>query len=333
MKSLWRHLARLFVREQAAEGYVNAALMLAGATRAVLFHRQHRQLLRLEIVDKYITDVDDSDALFHLSHRHYLSKSFDKGKRVECALAHYSYENECHDDVYKDAVYRDGGMLLWSCTAGATVYALKLIATELRHEGGVSVVLLADDVALCEMSYAWVEAGMLGLGRGTLPLITRNQSIGRSAAPLARFRADFPQNSPPYFCLAAVHAIAQLHGFDRLAGIRSECQIAFEERYASSFSNSYCRFWTTFAGTEVGSVAYAMPVPLSAPPLASVKSKYRKRAMLRRRQWAKISHDAQQALAPRLRRQAIDIAHLGGLCPAQGQAPPPISARAPIPSA
>ncbi|CAN5182606.1 hypothetical protein BH11PSE9_BH11PSE9_02940 [soil metagenome] len=272
-------------------------MSLSGAVRALAFRKRHRELLGLEIVEKYIADASDGDVLFHVSHRHYLSTTFNQRERVEAALFHYRYEGEHYDACYKDAVYRDGGIVLWSREVGGFTYALKLRATtDLRHEGGISVVLCAGNVVLNEMSYAWMPAGLLGMGRGTVPFITRNQGVHRSAPELALFRGAFPQNSPSYFCLAALHGIAQANRATRIAAIRHDCQVAFEERYANSFRNSYCEFWRSFGAIERSRIAHEMPVPLTAPPISEVKAKHRKRALLRRTCWAEISLAAQQAI-------------------------------------
>ena len=306
MKSLWRHLGNLFFRQLRSDGAANAAVMFAGAVRAMLFPREHLELLRLEIFHRYVVVRDDPNPIFHLSHRYYLCRSFSRRDRIASALSHYRFEDDRYDDAYKQAVYRDGGIDLWSRCVDGGCYRLRLRATtDLRHEGGLSVVLCADadDVVLCEMSYAWVEPERLGLGgQGTLPFITRNQSIRRDAAALIRFREAFPQNSPAYFCLAAVHGIVQAHGIDRVAGIRHELQVAYEERYARNFLNSYCEFWKSFGAREASGVAHLMPVPLAAPPLAGIPAKHRRRALERRRHWGEIAREAREAIAPRLRR-------------------------------
>lgn len=309
MESLWGHIKLLFCREYKEQGFISAALMSAGAARLMIFHKKHRELLGLEIFEKYIGVVLDGDVLFHLSHRHYLSKSFTHQERIECALTHYRYEGERYDSRYKDAVYRDGGVVLWSRTVDTVSYALKLRATtELRHEGGISIVLCAGDVVLCEMSYAWVRATVLGLGGGTVPFITRNQSLRRDSLALLGFRKDFPQNSPSYFCLAALHGIAQANGHGRIAAIRHDCQVAFDERYATGFRNSYCELWKSFDATELGRVAHVMAVPLATPPLSAVRAKHRKRAVDRRRHWSEIAQTVQQVLTPHLRSTDTDTA-------------------------
>lgn len=326
MESLRGHLICLFGRQLETEGFISTALMFAGIARAMIFHKMHRELLQLEIFEKYIGGVQDTDVLFHLSHRHYLSNTFNHRERIECALTHYRFEGERYDSRYKDAVYRDGGVILWSRTADEVNYVLKLVATTaLRHEGGISIVLCAGEVVLSEMSYAWVPATVLGLGGGTVPFITRNQSVRRNSMALLRFRSDFPQNSPSYFCLAALHGIAQANGYRRIAAIRHDCQVAFDERYVTGFRNSYCELWKSFDATELGLVAHVMAVPLATPPLSTVKAKHRKRAMDRRRHWSEIARTAQQVLAPHLRATDTDEAPTTPPCPGFVSAEVPVT--------
>ncbi len=325
MKSVWGHLKSLLNRQYAAEGFISAALMFAAAASVMIFSRRHRELLGLEIIKKYIDVVQDADVLFHLSHRHYLSNTFTHRERIECALAHYRFEGERYDSRYKDAVYRDGGVMLWSRIVEGVNYRLKLRATtDLRHEGGISIVLCADRVVLSEMSYAWVPAKVLGVSGGTLAFITRNQSLRRDSIALLRFRKDFPQNSPSYFCFAALHGIAQANGHGRIAAIRYDCQVAFDERYASGFRNSYCELWKSFDALELARVAYVMSVPLLPPPLSTIKAKHRKRAIDRRQHWSEIAQTVQLILAPHLRAshagEAVPISKNPGVANAEVQA-------------
>src|SRR5207244_2848763 len=125
-----------------------------------------------------------------------------------------------------------------------------------------------------------------------LPFITKNHSVRHNHPRLNRFRKDFPHNSPSYFCFAALHGIASAHGNTHIAGIKHDCQIAFERDKIASFSKSYSEFWRSFGGVEVNGQAYLMPVPMSTRPLSEVKSKHRKRAIERRRHWSEIADSA-----------------------------------------
>lgn len=301
MKSLWRHLARLFLRQaRAGGGAANASLMSAAALRALRFPRQHVELFELELFGRYVLAVDDRNPLFHMSHRHYLSASFGWRDRVAAALTHHRFEDRRYRSAYKEAVYRQGGIELWSQRPGETQYELRLRANrELRHEGGLSVVLLADGEVVCEMSYAWVGGAVFGLADvDAVPLVTRNQSLHHDAPASLGFRRDFPQNSPMYFCLAAMHGIVQAHGMAHLAGIRHDLQVAFESRYAEGFRHSYCDLWRAFGSVEAGDVGYLMPVPPRLPDVSTLAAKHRKRAIDRRRRWAEIGARARDAVAP-----------------------------------
>ena len=311
MNLLWKYLADMFVEELKTQGSVNAALRLAGTVGVLWFRRQHRELFELDVYRNYIATSENRDALFHLSHRHYLSTRIGYRQRVECALTHYRYEGQHYDDRYKNAVYRDDGLVLWSRSVDGIDYSIRLRSTQdPRHEGGTSIVLQADDIRLSEMSFVWVDGTLLGAPAGILPLITKNQSVKFDAAALHRFREAFPQNSPSYFCFAAMHGIATAHGHRRIAGIKHDCQIAFDDRFAQSFRNSYTDFWKSFGGTESNGQAYLMPVPLTPPPLSEVKAKHRKRALARRRQWTDIAESAAETTSRHRRAIANPPRHL-----------------------
>lgn len=313
MQELLKYLGNALGAALKARRWADGVRRCCAALRALWFARLHRELFGLHIFRLHVAAEDDRDALFHLSHRHYLSTRFKDRQRIECALTHYRYDSTHHDHAYQDAVYRGAGLELWSSEVDGVRHALTLRPTTPRNEGGISVLLLAGDLCLCEMSFVWLDGSMLGTDAGILPFITRNQSIHHQSQTLARFRAAFPQNSPSYFCLAALHGIAAAHGRRRIAGIGHDCQIAYEDRYAQGFRNSYTEFWKAFGGVELGSHAFLMTVPLEHPPLAEVKAKHRKRAHERRRHWADITHSAITVMAR----------HCGAAAPAHAAAPQP----------
>ena len=298
MDSIWRHLTGLLARRRKEEGRFNAALRFAASLTAFVFHRKHRELFGLGLFRDYIAADADGDVLAHLSHHHYLSRKFSYAQRVGCALSHYRFEDETYNDCYKRAVYRDGGLTLWSAPGDGVRFSLVLVAgTELRHEGPISIVLLAGEVRLCEMSFAWVDAANFGAGTGILPFVTRNQSLRFDAPALREFRAAFPQNSPPYLCLAALHGIALAHGIDRIAAIKHDSQIAFAAEFAQGFRHSYSDFWRSFGASELDDQADSMPVPLELPALSVVKAKHRRRAVARRQLWAEVTCSTADTIA------------------------------------
>ncbi|MBI3768258.1 MAG: DUF535 family protein [Deltaproteobacteria bacterium] len=122
--------------------------------------------------------------------------------------------------------------------------------------------------------------------------VTRNQTDRN--AELERFRDTFKQNSPPYFCLAAVCGIAMANGMRAIFAVKDDAQIAYDTRYADSFRNSYSAFWRVFGAEEIDQQAYQMSIPLQLNPLADVK--HRARAVARRRNWLEIIRSTRRAM-------------------------------------
>jgi uncharacterized protein VirK/YbjX len=257
----------------------------------------HAELLAQPVFRRFIATSENNDPLFYLSHRHYLSQRLSYRQRIGCAITHYAYEGSRHSEAYRDAVYQNGGLALWSKAVNGAQYSIRLCATiNPRNEGGNSIRLIVDGACLCEMSYVWLDGSVVDAPIGIFPLITRNQSAGPGSDSLRRFRSDFPQNSPPYFCLAAMHGIARAHGRQQIAGIRHDCQIAYEPRYSRSFRNSYTSFWKAFGGTEVGGHAYLMPVTPPTVPIGELRPKHRGRALNRRGHWSNVTSHAIHAM-------------------------------------
>jgi hypothetical protein len=142
------------------------------------------------------------------------------------------------------------------------------------------------------MSFSYVDAKVFGLPSDSAMFITRNQTDRNEQ--LNRFRATFKQNSPPYFCLAAMCGIAMANGMPAIYAIKHDAQIAYEERYIAGFKNSYTDFWQQFGAQEVDHQAYRLDIPLPLAPLNEVK--HRNRAVARRRNWTQIIHATREAM-------------------------------------
>jgi uncharacterized protein VirK/YbjX len=297
--SFWQAVWCEAVRRFRAEGVsglfqVGVAAAVAQSCRADL-----ESMLSAEVFVRHLASDPQADLLFPVSHRHFLCKGLPFDRRIKCAETHFTYEGQHYDKSYQAAVYGGPGLELWRCSIDGVCFTIVLRSPpELRHEGLVSVLLMADGLPLHQASFAWTDARLLDSSgdAGPVIFITRNQSVRFHSPALAAFRNSFPQNSPSYFCLAAIHGVAAVNRQTRIAGIRHDCQIAYDAEHAESFRRSYCDFWRPFGATESGSLAYLMPVPAQVTPLSAVKSNHRARARSRRKQWDQITRSAAEAL-------------------------------------
>jgi hypothetical protein len=143
------------------------------------------------------------------------------------------------------------------------------------------------------LSFSYLQGAIFGIDQPMTVLVTRNQS--EKNVELKRFRADFKQNSPPYFCVAALCGIAMAHGIRQICLIQEEAQIAYDPRFAQSFRNSYSFFWQAFGAKEIDARnAYVMAVPPDLNPIETVKHK--SRAVERRKNWLEIMVNARHAI-------------------------------------
>jgi uncharacterized protein VirK/YbjX len=214
-------------------------------------------------------------------------------------LDHFRFE-QAHFAPALLTVLHGDGLRLWSHAAG---YEIRLRTNaDIRHEGLISLVLLGGGALLHELSFCWIEAARLGSDAGGGPVLfaTRNQSVLSDTPALARFREDFPQNSPAYFELAALNGLALAVGQRRIVGVRDTMQVAFDQKYAASFRHSYDDFWLGFGGRALGRHGLVMPVPVHVTPLAELQPKHRARARQRREHWREIAESAQASLSPYL---------------------------------
>ncbi len=242
------------------------------------FNLRHREL-----------ELERVEFFNHLRHQFYLSKRLSTRQRLEVALHHHDYEYGRYCDAYRAQVYRHAGLILWQTEVDGTRFCMRLIASrDLSWEGDLSVVLQADGVRLCTMSFSYVDAGLFDAGSGPMMFVTRNQSDPHKPEQQL-FRQSFRHTTPPYFCLAAVFGIAQSNGMDSIAAVRHQAQIACTPDNQAVLKNSYDEFWRAFRATELDEQSYVLPVPMTLTPLSEIKAKHRGRAVERRKAWSEVS--------------------------------------------
>ena len=162
-----------------------------------------------------------------------------------------------------------------------------------RYEGDLSVLCFVNDTRVCRVSFSYVDGSLFGLQPERTIFVTRNQTDRNPE--LQRFRDSFKQNSPPYFCLASVLGIAMANGMRAIFMVKDGAQIAYEERYAEGFRNSYSALWEAFGAQEIDDRrAYTMPIPPKLNPVSIVKHK--NRAVARRQNWQDVALSARQAM-------------------------------------
>jgi uncharacterized protein VirK/YbjX len=271
-----------------------APIRLMAACRILLFPSKLKQLRSLNFMRPYFSHATKRDTFFFFTHDYYLSRYFTLAQRVDCAISHYTYECQNYGPTYHRSVYQSPhGLALWHRVVDGTRYTLTLSATEdNRYEGDLSVFCFVDDTRVCRVSFSYVSTDHFGLDPTPTMFITRNQT-DRNAA-LQRFRDTFKQNSPPYFCLAAVCGIAMANGMRSVFAVKDDAQIAYDTRYADSFRNSYSAFWKVFGAEEIDRHAYEMSIPLQLSALSDVK--HRARAVARRRNWLEIIRSTRRAM-------------------------------------
>jgi len=270
-------------------------LRLIAASRILRFPLKLRRLWTLNFISPYFSLNNKRDTFFFLTHHYYLSKTFSLAQRIDCALAHYSFEGRNYGPIYHRSVYQSPrGLALWHRVVDGTRYSIRLCATEdNRYEGDLSVLCFVNETRICRVSFSYVSGSLFGLQPGHTMFVTRSQTDRNPE--LECFRNSFKQNSPPYFCVAAVCGIAMANGMRAVVMIKDEAQIAYEARYAEGFKNSYSGLWEAFGAQEiVGGPAYVMSIPPKLSPLSSVK--HRNRALARRRNWLEITLSARQVM-------------------------------------
>jgi uncharacterized protein len=310
---IFAHLTRHWKAHRRQAGFPSWILGILRSLRVFAWYREHRALCDLGAYRAYLASSANDDPFHHLSHRDYLMKGMDAGRRVRAVLSHYRFEEATFDAAYLQAVYGERRLALWEHEAqdGAR-FAIQLeMASRGNAEGDLTVALVADGRCLHRLSFSWLPGAMVGAGLPTVPFIARNQGRWVDAgAAFEAFERAFPNNSPSFFCFAAMQGIAQAVGIHQVVAIRSEAHIAYDPDPDKHFANAYDGFWKILGGVEMpGSDGYLIALPFYVKPLSEMPSKHRKRAAQRREHWRLICESARTTLQRHLLHARAQVEH------------------------
>ena len=308
---IFAHLTRHWMARRGQYSFPSWILCILRSLRVLAWYRDHRSLCELGVYRKHLAAPANDDPFHHLSHRAYLMKGLSAGQRVRAVLSHYRYEEATFDEAYLQAVYGERCLPLWRHEAEGSSFMIRLeMASRSNAEGDLTVALVADGKCLHRLSFSWLEGAMLGVDLPVVPFIARNQ--GRwvdSGAAFEAFERAFPNNSPSFFCFAAMQGIAQALGIDRVVAIRSEAHIAYDPDPEKHFANAYDGFWKILGGVEMpGQDGYLIALPFYVKPLSEMPSKHRKRAAQRREHWRLIGESARTVLQRHMLHAPVPVA-------------------------
>lgn len=301
------HLTRHWLARRGQYSFSSWMLCVARSLRVLLFYRDHRRLCRLHVYRHYVAAPPNDDLFHHLSHRDYLVRNLGVRQRIRCVLHHYRFEDDTFNTAYKYAVYRSGGLTLWQRSASGSSFAIVLeMASRMNAEGDLTIALQADGKCLHRLSFSWIEGSVAGIDCPVVPFVARNQ--GRwtdSDQSFAAFQQVFPNNSPSFFCFAAMQGVAQAVGMEQLVAIKSEAHPAYDPACVKHFANAYDGFWKILGGVELAGPGYLVALPFYLKPLSEMPSKHRKRAAIRREYWGEIGEAARGTLERKLKRTPL----------------------------
>ncbi|OON62195.1 hypothetical protein B0920_01525 [Massilia sp. KIM] len=271
---------------------------IARRLRMLRYWREHQALGRLELMRRFGAESPGGDPFEHLGDRDYLVRGLSTRERVQFVLSHYRFEDARFNAAYKEAVYGGAGLALWQHDTEEHSFVLRLeMAPRHDAEGDLTISLLADGHYLHRLSYTWVDGELAGVELPTVPFITRNQGRWADSGPaFEAFDAVFPNNSPSFFCFAAMQGVAQALGMDRVVAIRCTAHIHYDPADLRHFENAYDGFWRILGGAEMNERSFLIRLPFYLKPLEDMPSKHRKRAAQRRENWRAIGDSTRSTL-------------------------------------
>ncbi|MYM41694.1 DUF535 domain-containing protein [Pseudoduganella sp. CY13W] len=255
--------------------------------------------MRLSLITDFVALRASHDIFYHLSHRHYLSSFLSLRERAEFAVFHMRVEDRYFDTTYKNAVYLQGGLVLWEQVVEEVHFQIKLrMASIVAQEGDLEVALFVDEQRLHSFKFSWIDGVKIGLPGALVPWVTTCQGLrhSKTEAP-EKFSVAFPNNWAKLFCLSALRGIALALGSEVFIGIGGDSHVALSSERRPQFIATYDDLWLSMNGTKDSRYGYHIPSRLPLKDLKAVPSKHRKRAEQRRQHWTEIEQRASAAIS------------------------------------
>jgi uncharacterized protein len=254
---------------------------------------------------QHLALVAPHDTVFYLSHRHYLVKGLTSAQRAAAALCHYEHEANGFDDAYIDAVYRQGGLVLWRGDFEGHAFDMRLMpGNDVLYEGGASIVLSQDGGRVAVLSYSTVPSATFLSEPAVsphVPFITRKQ-LGSNHDYQKVFNKAFDRTTPGHLCFGALAGVALAQGLDRVVAIVTDSHPSITPELAPKLKVAYDEFWTSLEGRAGSPFGQVIDLPMRLTPLDDLDAKARKRALVRREHIAQVQAAAQATIEQHLRR-------------------------------
>ncbi len=282
----WLRGVRADLKVQSVGSIALRALRRGRAARSAA---TYRALANLNTFRQHVAAEGQNDPLFFLGERHYLARGLGPAARAEAALTHYQHEQGRFGTAYFEAVYRDGGLVLWQDQPGRQRYDVILCpGNDVAHEGGLSLVLHVDGARVCVISFSVVPTAIVLPGykapalRDTTLFITRKQ-LTQDRSYQADFNRTYHRCTPAHMVLGALAGVAQAQGQSHAVGIAGDRHPSCTEASRARFKTAYTEFWLTLAGERRSPFGYLIDLPPRLSPLEGMDATHRKRALVRRR--------------------------------------------------
>lgn len=232
--NIWiiRRLGKALIARWRQEGCLKFLFTAIWSLRVLAHLRDIKALLQLDLYRNCVCVAANENTFHFLSQRTYLVAGLSASNRLQCVLSHYLFEEATFGPQYWSKVYLEEGICLWSQEAGETLFAVVLkIAPRWHLEGELSLTFYTNEICLHAVSFNWITGSLIGAPQQTLPLIARNPGRGfDSEQAFAAFNLVFPNNSPSFFCFAAMQGLTLAVGLNSIAGVKASFKPPYLQR-------------------------------------------------------------------------------------------------------
>jgi uncharacterized protein VirK/YbjX len=263
---------------------------------------------------RHVETVASGDALFFLSHRHYLVRGLTFRQRCDAAVFHYEHEVSTFGSEYVDAVYEKGGLLLWRIQTQDAVVEIRLMSgIDVLYEGGISLVLYVNGGRYAVLSYSSVRSSVFlpsridvhsDVGHEAVTLFIARKQLAADHSYQQVFNKAVDRSTPGHLLFAALTGVALAQGIRRVIAISPDVHPSCTVERRQQFDLAYSQFWESLSGRKLSPYGYVIDLPMQMTPLAELDLKARKRAVARREHIDSVAISSQTAISQHIVKSA-----------------------------
>lgn len=255
------------------------------AAPLLLYLPSHIKLMRT-LTNPYVSGLTNRrpKLAYKYLYRPYLVQCFSRKDRLLQLQHHYAFLSERVTREFFAKIF-DANYTLWEERHEDTVCSITLafpVEWEHDYEGDLLLTFLCNDRPIYTLTFTIAAGRLLDIDSEQVILVTAIQGKAGTTDLIRLATKHYHDLSPPMLLVAAAEGVALSMDIRALAGIGLDQQVQYQTWGNDRFRFDYDEFWRGMIEERTNGIFYLQPIPAPQKAIEEIRSKHRKKTLLRR---------------------------------------------------